>query len=83
MILEFSLSLSLSVEYQSKLYTQVTYIPSNNTIEKLLTYVQTRDGNGAGSRRVTPIPTLPHLFETILILVLFKKLNEAGRGRRV
>ena len=83
MILEFSWSLSLSVEYQSKLYTQVTYIHSNNTIEKLLTYVQTRDGNGAGSRRVAPILTLPCLFETILIPVSFKKLNEAGRGRRV
>ena len=38
-----------------------------------------RDGNGAGSGRVAPIPTAPHLFKIILIPIPFKKLNGAGR----
>ena len=37
-----------------------------------------KDGNRARSRWVAPIPTPPRLFETILILVPFKKLNKAG-----
>ena len=40
---------------------------------------QTRNDNGAGSGRVAPIPTPPHLLKIILIPVPFKKLNRAGR----
>ena len=41
-----------------------------------------RDGNGAGSGQVAPIPTPPRLFETILIPVPFKKLNGTGWDER-
>ena len=38
-----------------------------------------RNGNGAGSGRVAPIPTPPRLLKIIPIPVPFKKLNGAGR----
>ena len=41
-------------------------------------FVLYRNNNGEGSGWVAPIPTLSRLFETILIPVLFKKLNGAG-----
>ena len=42
--------------------------------------IKSRNGNGAGSGRVAPIPTPPRLFKINLIPVPFKNLNGAGRG---
>ena len=39
-----------------------------------------RNGNGASSERIAPIPTPPRLLKTILIPAPFKKLNRVGRG---
>ena len=43
-------------------------------------FLWVKDGNGTRSGCVAAIPTSSRLFETILILVPFKKLNKAGRG---
>ena len=47
--------------------------------EMKLSMMAFRNGNGAGSGRVAPIPTPPRLLKRILIPVPFKKLNGAGR----
>ena len=41
--------------------------------------LSSRDGNETGSGRIASIPIPSHLFETIFILVLFKKLNMVER----
>ena len=44
-------------------------------------FLRVQDDNGTRSGWVAAIPTSPRLFETIPILVPFKKLNGTGRGR--
>ena len=45
----------------------------------LASYCMLRNDNGACSGRVVPIPIPPCLFKIILIPILLKKLNGAGR----
>ena len=45
----------------------------------LASYCMLRKDNGAGSGWVAPIPIPPRLFKIILIPILLKKLNGAGR----
>ena len=47
--------------------------------DPLLIAGRVRNGNGASSGRVAPIPTPPRLAKRIPIPVPFKKLNGAGR----